>query len=223
MRRFLEAACRRPSPELDSALSFFNFKMFAASWAATRIREMPRPHYVIEQEPTSSGLNRVRSRPDPRNDAIEAQVNVYFDLFLLEIAAVVDALAQLANAAFALGQRPKDVCVASAHARLRERAGTENTGLRDWNALGSSPDNWWWRLNDYRNQIAHRRFLAFSQILRSLELGGDNPTQGRVPVELLLSVEGGPDLPLLAYVDESEGRVLDLADATLHRFSEFLS
>src|SRR5258705_308630 len=42
--------------------------------------------------------------------------------------------------------------------------------------------------------------------------------RGEPPVELLISVEGGTNVPLLTYLDESEGLTLGLADATLHRF-----
>jgi hypothetical protein len=170
----------------------------------------------------SSGLNRVRGCPDPANAAIEAEANTYFDLFLVEIVAVREALAQIANAVFALGQNPNEVSVNSAHAGIQSARNTEDTGLYEWIVLKSTTNNWWWRLADYRNQIAHRRFLAFAQIVRSIEVGGDNPTRGRVPVELLIAADGGQELPLLTYVDESHSQVLRLADSTLCRFAELL-
>ena len=224
MTSFYEAATRsgRTSADLDAAVSFFNFKVFAAQWAATRIREMPSPHHIIEQEPTQSGLNRVRGRPDPRNDAIEAQANIYLDLFLVEIAAVKEALAQVANAAFRLGQPLGEVTLSSAHSGLRTLVGTDDTGLRDWIALLSDANSWLWRLNDYRNQVSHRRLVALSQFVGSVQVGGDNPTQGRVPAELRIGVSGGPDIPLLAFVNETESRTLGLADATLSRFAQLV-
>jgi hypothetical protein len=224
MTSFYEEAVnrgRKPAA-LDAAVGFFNFKVFAARWAIQHINDMPPAHYVIEQEPTPSGLNRVRTRPEPGNDASEAQANIYLDLFLVEIAAVKEALAQVANAAFTLGQRLEDVTVSSAHSGLQTLTGNDHTGIRDWVVLLSSPGNWLWRLNDYRNQVSHRRFVTLSQVLLSVQVGGDSQTQGRIPAECRISVPGGADIPLLRFLDESESRTLALADATLARFTDLL-
>lgn len=83
-------------------------------------------------------------------------LHLALDCFLLELMGAKEALLQFINTFFDLRLSEEDVKLGNINTALKAR-GVRSKAVDCLNKLANNNESWFWKLNDLRNEVAHRR------------------------------------------------------------------
>jgi len=205
----LIAARSDAAQSVGDAKEFLEFKVYATLHIGDQIREqLPAAASALSREGDSFNVTF--------DHGARFALFLLVDSFLFEAGSIRDAVAQLANAAFAIGVATDDTRLADKVRHYLKPDGTKETDLEAWFEDTAQPD-WLRQLLRLRNATTHRHVVRLPVQFRWKDYGASWMSS--------IHVEAGEGKyePLLEFIDRTEKELCALLVKSLKCLAEVKS